>query len=243
MKLLDLFCKAGGAGYGYYLAGFDVVGVDIEPQPNYPFPFHQADALEFLDQHWQEFDVIHASPPCQRYSRITKWTSKKEHPDLLQPTLEALKKTGKPYIVENVPGAPMQNYLLLCGTMFGLRVFRHRLFLCNPAITFSPMACNHHSYSSNSVRGTDRAKYKNGEFVTVTGHITNLPRVRRAMGISWMSRAEIVEAIPPAYTEWIGKQLITALLSNTACSGLFEGSGILPAVVKDNQVGLPAVSR
>jgi DNA (cytosine-5)-methyltransferase 1 len=145
MRLLDLFCGAGGAGMGYHRAGFEVVGVDIKPQPRYPFEFHRADALEYLNQHWREFDIIHASPPCQFYSRATKMNgTKHNHPDLLQPTIDALDATGKPYIVENVPGAPMKNYLMLCGTMFGLRVFRHRLFVTSPQIMFSPFSCNHH---------------------------------------------------------------------------------------------------
>jgi len=142
-KLLDLYCGGGGAGMGYSRAGFEVVGVDKNPQPHYPFEFHQADAIEYLTKHYHEFDVIHASPPCQRYSRITKVSSTKNHPDLLQTTINALMETKKPYIVENVVGAPMTNYLMLCGTMFGLRVFRHRLFVTNPMLFMSPRSCNH----------------------------------------------------------------------------------------------------
>ena len=204
MKILDLFCGAGGASFGYHRAGFEVVGVDIKPQPRYPFEFHQADALEFLDAQWKEFDIIHASPPCQRYSRITGINGKRmDHPDLLQPTLDKLKATRKPYILENVPGAPMTNYVLLCGTMFGLKVFRHRLFMCNPQIMISPMSCNHYDRSSNGGRNGDQ-KHPEAEFITVTGSVHPIDKAKKAMGIDWMNRAELVEAIPPAYTEWIG---------------------------------------
>jgi DNA (cytosine-5)-methyltransferase 1 len=210
-RLLDLFCGAGGAGMGYYRAGFEVVGVDINPQPRYPFEFHQGDALEYLREHGHEFDAIHASPPCQRYTRITKWKSKGDHPDLLQPTIDALDRTGKPFVVENVADAPMENYLMLCGTMFGLKVIRHRHFVCSPAILMAPASCNHYSYSMNSVRGMSREKCKGGEFMTVTGHVSNLDRASRSMGIEWMNRKELVQAIPPAYTEFIGKQLLQAV--------------------------------
>jgi len=238
-KLLDLFCKAGGAGMGYHRAGFEVVGVDKDPQPNYPFEFHQADALEYLDQHWREFDIIHASPPCQAYSRITPWSgARQNHPDLLQPTIDALDRAGKPYIVENVPGAPMKNYLMLCGTMFGLRVFRHRLFVCKPQIYMSPMTCNHHGYSRNSVRGANRDKYKNGAFITVAGHIGNFEFAKRAMGIDWMTREELVEAIPPAYTEWLGAQMMTCLTQRGA--DLLKAGRNLPAMNNQSIGELPA---
>lgn len=211
LKLLDLFCGAGGAGAGYFRAGLEVVGVDIKPQPRYPFEFHQADAFEYLAGHYKKFDVIHASPPCQRYSRITKLSgSQGNHPDLLQPTIDALIETGKPYIVENVEDAPMTNYVMLCGSMFGLRVFRHRLFMCNPVIMISPASCNHHSQSSNGGKNGDQ-KHPNGEFITVTGNVSPIAKAKKAMGIDWMNRAELVEAIPPAYTEWLGGQMMRFL--------------------------------
>jgi DNA (cytosine-5)-methyltransferase 1 len=208
LRLLDLFCGAGGAGEGYHRAGFEVVGVDKEPQPHYPFEFHLADAFEYLAKHYQEFDIIHASPPCQRYSRITG--RKEDHPDLLQVTLDALRKTNRPYILENVPGAPMQNYVMLCGTMFGLRVFRHRLFMCNPQITFAPALCNHYDHSSNGGRNGDK-KYPDAKFITVTGSVHPIAKAKKAMGIEWMTRAELVDAIPPAYTEWLGKTMMGLL--------------------------------
>lgn len=210
MRLLDLFCGAGGASTGYHRAGFEVVGVDIKPQPRYPFKFHQADALEFLQRHQHEFDIFHASPPCQKYSRITKISGKKNYPDLLQPTIDALEETGKPYIVENVPGAPMKNYLVLCGTMFGLSVFRHRHFMCNPPILISPASCNHYDRSSNGGRNGDQ-KHPDAKFITVTGAVHPIEKAKKAMGIDWMKREELVEAIPPAYTKWIGKEMIKLL--------------------------------
>jgi len=196
---------------GYHRAGFDVTGVDKYPQPNYPFKFHQADALEFLQEHYQEFDVIHASPPCQRYSRITRLNGNSDdHPDLLQPTLDMLLLTGKPFILENVPGAPMKNYLMLCGTMFGLRVIRHRWFITNPMMLMSPMMCNHWSRSINGGKNGDQ-RHPDGKFITVTGSVSPIAMARDAMGIDWMTRDELVEAIPPAYTEFIGRQIIEVL--------------------------------
>ena len=139
--MLDLFCGAGGAGMGYSRAGFDVVGVDINPQPHYPFEFHQADALEYLADHWREFDVIHASPPCQAYSMAsTQWRkSGKQYPDLIKPTRTALQKTGKSYVIENVVGAPLINPTILNGSFFGMRVRRTRLFETSFPIPFTLM--------------------------------------------------------------------------------------------------------
>jgi hypothetical protein len=127
VRLLDLFSGAGGAAVGYARAGFEVVGVDIEPQPNYPFEFHQADALEFCREHGHEFDAIHASPPCQAYTPL-RAVHGKDYPDMLAATREALEATGLPWVIENVPGAPINSGIFLCGTMFDLRVYRHRWF-------------------------------------------------------------------------------------------------------------------
>jgi DNA (cytosine-5)-methyltransferase 1 len=225
MLLIDFYCGGGGgASMGYHRAGFDVVGVDKYPQPNYPFPFIQGDAIDVLTRMLagekfrasngieygiDDVDVWHASPPCQRYSKITKLAGVPgDHPDLLQPTLDLLIASGKPYIVENVPGSPMTNYLMLCGTMFGLRVFRHRLFMCNPMILISPASCNHYGKSCNGGKNGDQ-KHPDGEFITVTGSVHPIAKAKKAMGIDWMRREELVEAIPPAYTEWIGGQLIS----------------------------------
>jgi DNA (cytosine-5)-methyltransferase 1 len=211
MKCLDLFCKAGGCTKGYQMAGFHVTGVDIEPQPRYVGDkFILGDALEVLIEmiksgEVEEFDLIAASPPCQAYS-VTKPLHKNKHPELIEPTRELLKVTGKPYVIENVEGAPLINPLMLCGTMFpGLRVYRHRLFECNPPIWFPPVACNH-SFSIPASKGEYHTLEKY-EFITCVGHSFQAEAGRIAMGIDWMTRDELAQAIPPAYTKWIGEQM------------------------------------
>jgi DNA (cytosine-5)-methyltransferase 1 len=203
LKLLDLFCGAGGAAMGYYLAGFDVMGVDIKPQPHYPFEFHQADALEFCAAHGAEFDAIHASPPCQAYS-ITRnlRTSRHDHPDLVALTREHLRATGLPFVIENVPCAPLINPLMLCGSMFGLGVIRHRLFETNPTLWFPPMSCRHGAVLPMwwKSRREALAQGKQFEYITVAGKSFLMHEAKRAMGIDWMTREGIAQAIPPAYT-------------------------------------------
>lgn len=212
MRLLDLFCGAGGASMGYRRAGFEVVGVDINPQPHYPFEFRQADALSF---DLSGFDVIHASPPCQRYSDLAHRNGNAdEWPDLIDPTRRLLIASGEPYVIENVEGAPLIDPLLLCGTMFrGLRVIRHRLFesnlpLYSPAhlakVMGHPLVFTH-----------DKRKRHYGQldqdtsFVQVTGGGNcTVANKADAMGIDWMTGAELNEAIPPAYTEYLGRQLV-----------------------------------
>jgi DNA (cytosine-5)-methyltransferase 1 len=242
MKLLDLFCKAGGAGMGYHLAGFDVVGVDIEPQPNYPFEFHQSDALEFLELHGNEFCAIHASPPCQAYTRAGAFHNKK-HPELIEPTRELLLKTGKPYIIENVPGAPVRPDLILCGSMFGLgyqglTLYRHRWFEFGGfSIALAPATCNHKNISISVFGHTVLGASKNGKTYKHPNERQELgvDAGREAMGISWMSKAELSQAIPPAYTKYIGGLLLanTALLSNTACTR--QGVGV---ALSSNDLGV-----
>ena len=195
--LLDLYCGAGGAAMGYYRAGFtDIIGVDIEPQKRYPFEFVQADALEYLEENGHRFGFIHASPPCQKFSNVLlfHFGYRDKKPDLLTPTKEALESLGGPYAIENVPGAPLPESVMLCGSMFGLAVQRHRYFECSPRIWFSPATCQH-----------------NGSAVPVYGHFANVPGAQRAMGIDWMGQADLAQAIPPAYTEWIGRQMIKLL--------------------------------
>lgn len=214
-RLLDLFCCAGGAAMGYYRAGFDVVGVDIKPQPRYPFTFVQGDALEYAAKHGHEFDAIHASPPCQAYS-VTKGLTTKAHPELVPQARELLQALGKPYAIENVPGAPLIDALTLCGTMFGLDVIRHRLFECNPLIIFPPADCSHAGKATGDrlrrAGITKAPSQADGfRFVTVVGHNYLVSEGRRAMGIEWMSRDELSQAIPPAYTEYIGRHLLEAV--------------------------------
>jgi DNA (cytosine-5)-methyltransferase 1 len=204
-RLLDLFCCAGGAGMGYSLAGFEVVGVDIEPQPNYPFEFIQADAptlgLDFLRQ----FDAIHASPPCQAYS-LAQRIQKREHPNLIAPIRRLLHAACRPYTIENVEGAPLDKPGELCGCMFdGLSVYRTRLFE-----TSWPCIFPAHRPHTAPLRKMGRP-VRDGEFMHVVGNFSGAAQARKAMGISWMTRDELREAIPPAYTHHIGKQLLAIL--------------------------------
>jgi C-5 cytosine-specific DNA methylase len=210
-RLLDLFCGAGGAAVGYHRAGFDVVGVDIKPQPNYPFHFVQGDALRIttdaeLRIGW--VDAIHASPPCQRWSTKTK--DREEHPDLITPLRSLLVETGLPYVVENVPGAPLHRDLVLCGSSFGLGVRRHRVFETNAAL-LGP-ACAHASQPPR-YRLYDHGHWYESPVVHVfgTGGGKGREHWGDAMGIDWMTDAELAEAIPPAYTELIGAQLLAQL--------------------------------
>ena len=213
-RLLDLFCCAGGAGVGYRRAVFDVVGVDINPQPNYPLPFVKADALALHTKFLAQFDAIHASPPCQSYSDLAKRNGNAdEWPRLIEPIRKMLIKTGLPWVIENVDGAPLRNPVVLCGTMFpGLRVLRHRLFEANFPIVQPPHG------KHPKVHTFDRRKSHFGktdewkDFVQVTGGGNcTLAAARAAMGIGWMTKNEINEAIPPAYALYVGKQLLRHL--------------------------------
>ena len=220
-KLLDLFCGAGGAAMGYRLAGFeDITGIDDKKQKRYPFKFIHADALEFLKDHINDFDLILASPPCQKFSKPGKGcavTLGKEYPDLITPLLEILDKSKTPYIIENVPFAPIRPDLKLFGTMFGLRVRRERWFqLGNGIFLLCPL------------RGKTALTVTNGGLVTIAGNGSSHNRIRKgkkmvygprptfyqgnvkdtwslAIGIDWMTVKELAQAIPPAYTQWIGQ--------------------------------------
>lgn len=188
LRVLDLCCGAGGLSMGYYLAGFDVVGVDNRPQPNYPFAFHQADALTFpLDG----FDLVHASWPCQHFARVTAWRgSRADHPDLLTPGRERLEASGLKWVIENVPEAPLRPDYLLCGTQFGLNVRRHRAFETSwggGGDLVPP--CWHH-------KGLLAFEHK-GERAYAD-----------AMGCTWMSNLEARQAVPPAYSQWIATQYL-----------------------------------
>ena len=208
--LLDTFCKAGGAGTGYHKAGFKVVGVDIEPQPNYPFEFIQADAIEFILNRGNEFDFIHASPPCQLYSKSTAQTRRagKIYPDLVAQTREAILKTGKPYVIENVQQAPIRPDIILTGNMFGLPIIRKRHFETSFFILtlslipeFRRVGIEISSiYGKASQDKTPKQRF---------GFKTIRESWAFSMGIYWhMTEAELAEAIPPAYTEFIGKSFL-----------------------------------
>ncbi len=214
-KLLDLFCKAGGASVGYARAGFEVEGVDIEPQPNYPFKFHLADALEFP---LEGFDAYHASPPCQFGSTIAKQNRALRpgiynHPNLIPATRERLINTAKPYVIENVVGEPyLKNPCKLTGSWFELDVKRDRYF----ETSFSVFDTPHSNWQKPRFRSLDqRRKGKLSKVIGVHGHINYAGEGElraKAMGIDWMLDAELTQAIPPAYTEYIGKYLIKYLI-------------------------------
>jgi DNA (cytosine-5)-methyltransferase 1 len=204
-RLLDLFCCAGGAGMGYHRAGFEVVGIDIDPQPHYPFELHQGDALKYLLEHHHEFDAFHASPPCQAWT-LAQRIQGNEHPDFVTATRSAFELIGKPWVIENVEGAPLRSPITVCGASFpGLRVYRHRLFESNVPLTAPP-----HRAHTAPIRKMGR-RPEPGEFMHVVGNFSGAALAREAMGIDWMTRDELREAIPPAYTEHIGRQLIDHL--------------------------------
>ncbi len=223
-RLLDLFCGAGGAGAGYHYAGFDVVGVDLALQPNYPFEFHQADALDVLNDvidrysepGWELFDAIHASPPCQAHSVAKSIRPDYEWPDLLSPTRTLLEKTGIPWVIENVPGAPMRKDLVLCGTQFGLEhngfeVRRHRWFefwdssivpLVSPCWHRLPPAYLYgHGADTKHVALYGRSSQKDWKHL---------------MRADWMTNPELAQAIPPSFTEFIGQHLMAHVRSVAA---------------------------
>lgn len=200
-KLLDLFCCAGGAGMGYHLAGFDVVGVDIKPRPRYPFKFYQGDALEFVKHFGEEFDAIHASPPCQAFS-VSRVIRGNDHPDLVDPTRQALIDTGKPWVIENVEGSPLKNPTMLCGAMFGLRTYRHRLF----ETSFYLPAPAHPEHTAPTAKMG--RPVKDGEFMTIVGNFTGAELAREILGTPWMTRDEMSQSIPPAYSEYVGRHLL-----------------------------------
>lgn len=207
-RLLDLFCGAGGAGMGYNLAGFDVVGVDINPQPRYPFDNFQDDALEFLDKHGAGFDAIHASPPCQAYTPLGALHRHKVYPDLVAVTRMMLDALGTPYVIENVMAAPLDKdrSVTFCGGMFGLRTYRHRRFESRLELT-APEHPKHVTLTATSQR---KARWAEGWHVSVTGDVGTYVGPE-AMGINWMTGNELCQAIPPTYTEYVGRQLMEAI--------------------------------
>jgi DNA (cytosine-5)-methyltransferase 1 len=218
-KALDLFCGAGGVSKGLHNAGFDVVGVDIEPMPEYPrglgFEFVQADALTFP---LNGFDLIWASPKCQRWSPATRQTGKpKDYPDQIAPIRERLRASGTPFVIENVLGAPLLGPIMLCGAMFGLGVVRHRLCECS----FFVLAPPHPKHKGSLVTGeyvtvagnggVPSWTYKKRESLGLSKYMPDemkLETWQKAMGIDWMSRETLVQAIPPKYAEWIGKRFL-----------------------------------
>lgn len=195
---------------GYARAGFEVVGVDINPQPRYPFEFHQADAMEF---DLSGFDAIHASPPCQAYTVLGGREDLSHYPDLVDAVRDRLGANGAPWVIENVPGAPLREPVTLCGAMFGLRSYRHRLFESNVQLIAPPHP--KHKVRVNRRGENRREHWENGGFITITGDVGTYCGPE-AMGIDWMSGNELSQAIPPAYTEYLGWQLRAALMLTKA---------------------------
>jgi DNA (cytosine-5)-methyltransferase 1 len=212
-RLLDLFCGAGGAGTGYHQAGFEVIGVDIKPQRHYPFDFYCADAMTFPLEFRTLFtffrpDVIHASPPCQAYCALRHLYPKKKYPDLVDSARNRLVQWGGIYVIENVPKSPLKNPIQLCGSSFGLKVRRHRLFESN--IKLNSLPCDHKKQGRPiDVSGTGgrRINRHPDDHGGNTNKPRNIKEARSAIGIDWMTRYELSQAIPPAYTEYIGLQL------------------------------------
>jgi DNA (cytosine-5)-methyltransferase 1 len=220
VRLLDLFCCQGGAARGYVDAGWEVVGVDIDPQPRYPYRFQQMDALDALriliDGHhlyaanswWllSDFDFVHTSPPCQLYSK-THRINRSDSPDLIRPTRKLLEATGLPYVIENVMDAEaeLRDPVMLCGEMFGLETYRHRLFETNWGLA----APEHPEHIARTTK-MGRAPV-DGEYMHIVGNFSGVDKGREVMGMPWATREGLREAIPPAYTEWIGHQMLAAI--------------------------------
>lgn len=201
MRALDLFCGAGGASMGLHQAGFEVTGVDINPQPRYPFKFIQGDALE---ADLSRYDFVWASPPCQRYTMAQNAAKNADaHPDLVPPMREKLEAWGGPFIIENVVGAPLRNPVMLCGLAFGLKVKRHRLFESNHFL-MSP-GCGNHNQDYYVIFGHEVRNRRHGQ---AAGRKNKIAEGRKAMGIDWMTRGELSESIPPAYSEYLGRQIL-----------------------------------
>ena len=214
-RLLDLFCGAGGAAVGYARAGFTVVGVDIKPQPHYPFDYAEGDALKLLEEFpdWSLFDAIHASPPCQGYMR-SGTLRKGDYPRLIGPVRDLLASTGLPWVIENVPGAEMRADIILCGSMFGLAVRRHRWFETSWPVAPWTLACRHDE-PITGVYGHCHGKggaWRHGSRPMLP---SSAAVWSQEMGIDWMASRELTQAIPPAYTEFVGRQLLEEV---TACA-------------------------
>ena len=217
-RLLDAFCRKGGASAGYIRAGFDVTGIDIEDHSDgYPGSFVIGDAVQYIADHGHEYDAIHSSPPCQANIAITAgnrgrpgWAD--DHVNLIPDTRAALESTGRPWIIENGPSEQLRPDLVLCGLMFGLCVFRHRYFEVSGWRAIAPQ---HITHSGHRVSGWRHGIRYDGDMFAVYGDgggKGTLTDWQRAMGIDWMTeKKDLAEAIPPAYTEYIGKQLLASL--------------------------------
>jgi DNA (cytosine-5)-methyltransferase 1 len=216
-RLLDLFCGAGGAAMGYHRAGFEVVGVDHRPQPEYPFEFVEMDVFEAL-RGVEGFDIIHASPPCQPFTAMRTLADaggKRLRPseDLVDATRDRLLAIGVPWVMENVKGSPLLNPLQLCGSSFGLPLWRHRLFESSHLIFGLP--CRHKDVPPPIAVYGDHPQQPGDKLYRIRRART-LAEGQEAMGIDWMPWRPLTQAIPPAYTEWIGTQLLASLAVSRA---------------------------
>lgn len=213
--LLDLFCGAGGASMGYYQAGFDVWGIDIVAQPNYPFDMWTGNALSILAHlmdgkmispflPWDRVAAIHASPPCQQFSQMTHCRPglREQYPDLIAATRQVLSRSGKPWVIENVPNAPLRDPITLCGQMFGLSLYRHRLFETSFDIEQPP-------HPQHLLPSSRAGHWTPGTIMSVSGHIAPISHARKVMEVDWCTREELAEAIPPRYTRFIGQHILT----------------------------------
>jgi DNA (cytosine-5)-methyltransferase 1 len=211
--MLDLGCCAGGATKGYQMAGFRVLGVDLVEHPNYcGDDFVKGDALEVLHRIGRSFVAVHASPPCQRYSSVTKRSRQHLHPDLVSVFRAALVGNGRTWVMENIRQAPLRSTLMLCGSMFGLEVRRHRYFEESGGwlSPLGPASCDHRR-PAVTVTGNGAHIWT----IRKLGCYPDAARARAAMGIDWTTRAELSQAVPPAYTEWIGRQLLASIAATT----------------------------
>lgn len=220
--LLDLFCCQGGASEGYRRAGFQPFGVDLEPQSRYPFPFHQGDAIEVLlllaagrgvlftnpdgtkvELFEEQIAAKHASPPCQAFT-LCQRIQGNEHPDLIDPTrtLFRMGPSPKPWVIENVEGAPLRDPVMLCGAMLGLETYRHRLFESSLPLVVPPHPA--HVAKTTKMGRPPRP----GEFMHVVGNFSGVAKARDLMQMPWATRDGLREAIPPAYTHHLGRQLL-----------------------------------
>ena len=218
--MLDLFCGAGGAAVGYHRAGFEVVGVDKEPQPHYPFTFAQMDAFAFVERNGleairSEFDAIHASPPCPIHSSLNGWSGDSKVPDLIPQTRQLLREAGLPYVIENVPGAPLENPTRICGQGLGLRVRRHRLF--ETSFPLMGIPCHHYEPPVIVVGGSIGRKVFDPRRKAIA---PSLEEAKVVMGMPWAETArELANGIPPAYTEHVGGYLLNAVEAVSGAHG------------------------
>lgn len=210
MKLLDLFCCQHVGGYGFEQAGFEVTGVDINPQPRHPGHFIQADAIEYLIEFGHMYDYVHASPPCQEYSTASMQfrIAGKEYPDLISATRAVLIASGKKYDIENVPGAPLINPVILCGQMFNIPTYRHRHFETNWGLR-QPLHFAHVSPNAKMGRAV-----KHGEFIQYVGHFSGVQYVRDFTGCQWADQYGLAQSIPPQYTKYIGEQFLKTITNH-----------------------------